>query len=104
MRDYIDAINSPWVGVCFDIGNQQKFVPSEQAIRTLGRRIVKLDVKDWSREHGFCKLGDGDVNWEQVREALDELGFTGWCTADVRGGDKTWLTEVAQRMDRCLGL
>ncbi len=104
LRDYIDEINSPWVGVYFDIGNVRKFSPSEDWIRTLSNRIVKLDVKDWGKANGFCKIGDGDVNWPEVRKALTEIGFAGWCTAEVRGGDETRLKEIAKRMNQSLGL
>lgn len=53
LRDYIDEIDSPWVGVYFDIGNVRKFGPSEEWIRVLRHRIVKLDIKGWGRENGF---------------------------------------------------
>jgi hexulose-6-phosphate isomerase len=104
LRDYIDAINSPWVGVYFDIGNHQKFAPSEKWVQVLGQRIVKLDVKDWGVKPGFCKLGDGDVNWPAVRKALANIGFHGWCTAEVRGGNRERLAEIAERMNKCLAL
>jgi hexulose-6-phosphate isomerase len=102
-RDYLDEIASPWVGAYFDIGNVVKFSPSENWIRTLAHRIVKLDVKDWGAKAGFdAKIGEGDVHWPEVRKALAEIGFSGWCTAEVAGGNRTWLAEVAQRMDRHL--
>lgn len=104
LRDYIDEIDSPWVGVYFDIGNVIRFSPAEQWIRTLGKRIVKLDVKDWGSENGFCKIGDGDVDWPAVRAALAEIGFTGWCTAEVGGGDRERLRDIATRMNRVLAL
>lgn len=104
LRDYLDEISSPWVGAYFDIGNAQKFAPSEDWIRTLGSRIVKLDVKDWGRSNGFCKIGDGDVHWPAVRVALGEIGFTGWSTAEVQGGDRDRLADIAARMDRVLVL
>ncbi|MGB1682398.1 MAG: sugar phosphate isomerase/epimerase family protein, partial [Acidimicrobiales bacterium] len=63
LRDYLDAIDSPWVGSYFDIGNHQKYGKPAEWIRTLGKRIVKLDVKDWGKKAGFCKIGDGDVEW-----------------------------------------
>ena len=105
LRDYIDEIDSPWVGVYFDIGNVRKFSPSEDWVRTLGSRIVKLDVKGWGKAEGFDhKIGDGDVNWPEVVKALDEIQFTGWCTAEVRGGGRELLADIAQRMDRVLQL
>ena len=104
MRDYLDEIASPWVGAYFDIGNCRKFGRSEEWIRTLGGRIVKLDVKDWGDTEGFCKIGDGDVDWPAVRQALAETGFSGWCTAEVSGGGREELADIARRMDRVLML
>lgn len=104
LRDYLDEIDSPWVGAYFDIGNVRKFGPSEDWIRVLGERIVKLDVKDWGQSNGFCKIGDGDVNWPAVREALAEIGFTGWCTAEVGGGGRERLAEIATNINRVLEL
>ncbi|NCG28533.1 MAG: TIM barrel protein [Verrucomicrobiales bacterium] len=95
-RDYIDEFNSPWVGAYFDIGNMQKFAPAEEWIRTLGNRTVKLDVKDWGKKNGFCRLGEGDVDWEKVRVALHEIGFSGWATRE--GSDKS-LEDTSQLID-----
>jgi hexulose-6-phosphate isomerase len=104
LRDYLDEINSPWVGAYFDIGNVRKFSPPENWIRVLGNRIVKLDVKDWGKKGGFCKIGDGDVDWNQVQTALAEIDFTGWSTAEVSGGNQERLADIAARMNRCLAL
>jgi len=98
-RDYIDAFNSPWVGSYFDIGNMQKFAPAEEWIRTLGKRVVKLDVKDWGKKNGFCRLGEGDVNWDKVREALVEIGFSGWATREGRDKD---LEDTSRLIDELL--
>jgi hexulose-6-phosphate isomerase len=100
--DYIDEIDSEWVKVYFDIGNARKFAPSEEWIRMLGQRIIKLDVKDWGRENGFCKIGDGDVDWPAVCRELDALQFIGWSTAEVEGGGRDRLQDIASRMDRVL--
>lgn len=102
LRDYLDEIASPWVGAYFDIGNVQKFSPSAQWIRTLGSRIVKLDAKGWGIKAGFCKIGDGDVDWADVRKALAEIKFTGWSTAEVSGGKRDRLLDISQRMDKYL--
>lgn len=103
-RDYLDEIDSPWVGAYFDIGNCRKFGRSEDWVRTLGQRIVKLDCKDWGQSGGFGKIGDGDVDWPAVRQALAEIGFTGWCTAEVQGGGRDELADIAARMNRVLQL
>ena len=98
-RDYIDAFDSPWVGAYFDIGNMQKFAPAEEWIRTLGNRNVKLDIKDWGRKNGFCRLGEGDVDWDKVRTALQEVGFSGWATRE--GSDKN-LEDTSALIDQLL--
>ncbi|QDT70033.1 fructoselysine 3-epimerase [Planctomycetes bacterium MalM25] len=102
LRDYLDEIDSPWVGSYYDIGNSQKFSPSENWIRVLGSRIVKLDIKDWGVTAGFCKIGEGDVNWPAVRDALAAIGFSGWCTAEVEGGGRERLAEIHRRMTTAL--
>lgn len=102
LAKYLDEINSPWVGSYFDIGNHQRFGKPAEWIRTLGKRIVKLDVKDWGKSNGFCKIGDGDVDWPDVREALGEIGFTGWSTAEVGGGNRDRIKEIHDRMDKHL--
>lgn len=99
---YIDALNSPWVGAYFDIGNHRKYGVPEEWVRTLGRRIVKLDVKDWGVEAGWAPIGEGDVDWAAVRGALDEIGFTGWATAEVGGGDEARLADIKASMDGVL--
>jgi len=100
--EYLDEINSPWVGSYFDIGNHQRFGKPAQWIRQLGRRIVKLDVKDWGKSNGFCKIGDGDVDWPDVRRALKEISFTGWSTAEVGGGNRDRMKDIHDRMDKHL--
>ncbi|MFT5411817.1 MAG: L-ribulose-5-phosphate 3-epimerase [Verrucomicrobiales bacterium] len=98
-RDYIDEFDNPWVGAYFDIGNMQKFAPSEEWIRTLGKRIVKLDVKDWGKKNGFCRLGEGDVDWDKTRVALKEIGYHGWATRE--GRDQS-LEDTSQLIDQLL--
>jgi L-ribulose-5-phosphate 3-epimerase len=102
---YVDEINSKWVGAFFDIGNHIKFGKSEDWIRTLGKRIVCLHVKEFSKAKSFgVKLGEGDVNWPEVVKALGEIGYTGWATAEVDGGNKAALQDVAERMNKILSL
>lgn len=102
LRDYLDEIESPWVGAYLDIGNVRKFGPSEDWVRVLGKHTVKLDIKDWGKSNGFCKIGDGDVNWPAVCEALAEIDYSGWCTAEVKGGGRERLADISARMDRVL--
>ncbi|WP_026962620.1 sugar phosphate isomerase/epimerase family protein [Alicyclobacillus herbarius] len=86
LKTYVDTIGSPWVGVYFDVGNVLAFGFPEQWIRILGQRIVKVHVKDYSRSigniHGFVPLLAGDVDWPQVMQALREIGYDDYLTAE----------------------
>jgi hexulose-6-phosphate isomerase len=111
MARYIDEINSPWVGSYYDIGNSVRFGWPEHWIAALGKRIKKVDVKEYSRKlmntkgpgAGFkLKIGDpgGDCDWPNVLAALDGIGYHGWATAEVPGGGAEELKDISQRMDR----
>ena len=102
---YLDELGSPWVKAYFDVGNVIIHGYAEDWIRTLGKRIVKLHLKDFKRQgYQWTNLLDGDVNWPQVRRAIDETGFAGWMTAELEAGDKAYLTNVAQRIDRIVAM
>lgn len=108
---YVDELESPWVGWHLDCGNVVTYGHAEQWVRILGKRLVKLHVKDYSRKRrdaeglwkGFdVALGEGDVDWKAVVTALDEVGFSGWASAEVAAGDEQHLRVVVARMDRLL--
>jgi hexulose-6-phosphate isomerase len=102
---FVDSFNSPWVGMYYDIGNHWKYGQPGDWIREFGYRCVKLDVKGFSRASDkFTDIGEGDLPWDQVRKALDDIGFTGWATAEVGGGDVKRLTQVRQQMQKAFGV
>jgi hexulose-6-phosphate isomerase len=87
MARYIDELQSPYVGVYFDVGNVVNFGFPEQWIRILGPRIRKVHVKDFRRSvgtaYGVVPLLAGDVNWIEVRKALQEIGYRDTLTAEL---------------------
>lgn len=102
---YIDAFSSPWVGMQFDIGNHWRYGKTGDWIRTLGKRIYKLDIKGYSRaEEKFTAIDAGDIDYADVTAALLEIGYHGWCAAEVGGGDQAYLAGVAAAMDGAFGL
>ncbi len=102
---YVDEFNSPFVGMQFDIGNHWKYGSMGDWIRQLNKRVIKLDVKGFSRaENGFKKIGEGDLDFTDVRKALTEINFHGWCAAEVGGGGPERLAEVSANMDKAFGL
>lgn len=106
---YVDEFDSPMIGWYFDVGNVVNYGWPEQWVRILNTRIFKLDIKEFSRAKrdreglwkGFgVKLLEGDCDWPAVMAALDEIGYRGWATAEVAGGDAERLRDIAERMDR----
>jgi len=72
-------------------------------IRTLGKSIVKVHLKDFKRrENGYewVNLGDGDVDGAAVREAFRGIGYAGSAITELKGGDEAYLGDEARRVDR----
>ena len=103
---FVDDLNSPWVGMQFDIGNHWKYGSMGDWIRAFGKRVVKLDLKGYSRaKNNWVKeIGTGDIDWADVRKALLEINYYGWAAAEVGGGDMTRLKQISANMDRVFGL
>ena len=103
---YVDGFESPWVGMQYDIGNHWKYGDPAEWIRALGKRIVKLDAKGFSRaDNRFTKtMTDGDIDWASVREALSDIRYVGWAAAEVGGGGPDRLKEISDDMDLAFGL
>lgn len=102
---FVDSFRSPWVGMYYDIGNHWKYGQPGDWIRAFAHRAVKLDVKGFSRaENKFVEITAGDLPWDQVRKALADIGFAGWATAEVGGGDVKRLTVVREQMQQAFGL
>ena len=102
---YVDELNSPWVGMQFDIGNHWKYGSMGDWIRQLGKRVFKLDIKGYNRaEDKWARISEGDIDYADVRKALIEINFFGWCAAEVGGGDAAELKRISDEMDMVFGL
>lgn len=111
-KRFIDEINHPLVGWYFDIGNVLRYGWPEHWIKTLNSRIMKLHIKEFSRElmnskglwEGFnVDLLKGDNNWPVVMKAVREINHQGgWLTAEVNGGDRNHLKQISAQMDEII--
>jgi L-ribulose-5-phosphate 3-epimerase len=102
---YIDDFKSPWVRAYFDVGNVAINGYPQDWIRTLGHRIVKLHIKDFTfkdRVARFVQLRDGEIEWPEVYNALHEIGYSGSATVELSPGDGPYLKEVSRRLDLIL--
>jgi len=109
-NDFVDSFNSPWVGMFFDLGNHARYGDVAGWVREMGPRIVKLDIKGYSNAKadaegnwkGFTDITAGDIDWASVRQALKEIGFTGWVSAEVGGGNLERHQKVLAQMKEAL--
>jgi len=113
MARYIDELDSPYVKAYFDVGNVVRWGFPQHWIEVLAERIVKIHIKEYNLKvamnegmgKGFAfPIGQGSIEWDRVREELKKIGYRGWATAEVNGGDRQRLAEISQQMDRVLNL
>ncbi len=107
---YIDSFKHPLIQAYFDVGNVVTFGWPEDWIRTLGKRIKKVHLKDYKGGPGlfggnkgsFVMLREGSINWPEVRRAFAEIGYTGYMNTELGGGDEAYLRDVSARVDKIL--
>ncbi len=105
MKKYIGEFESPWIRAWFDVGNVVLYGYPQDWIRTLGKSISNVHLKDFKRKqdgYAWVNLGDGDVDWAAVRAAFAEIGYAGSAIAELDGGDEAYLRDVSKRIDRLL--
>ncbi len=103
MARYVREFQSPWIKAWFDVGNVVLYGYPQDWIRTLGKEIVKVHLKDFKRKedgYAWVNLGDGDVDWPTVRQAFAEIGYSGSAIAELEGGDEAYLRDVSRRIDK----
>ena len=102
--DFLAAIDSPMVGWHFDIGNVLRYGKPEEWIPKLGKRILKLHIKEYSSLKKFSvRFFEGDDNWPAIMKALDDIGYKGWGISEQPGEqskDAEALKDLSQRMDK----
>lgn len=105
MAQYIDEFHSPWIKAWFDVGNVVFYGYPQDWIHNLGRRIVKVHLKDFKRKEGgyaWVNLGEGDVDWSAVRQAFADIDYSGSVIAELDGGEELYLRDVSRRIDHLL--
>src|SRR5439155_10945393 len=102
---------TPSIRAYFDVDNVGIYRSPQNWIRTLGKRIVKLHIKDFSfktdpatrkRVSEFAPLLEGEIDWRAVHAALAEIGYRGSATVELPAGDAAYLAEVNKRFDKIL--
>jgi hexulose-6-phosphate isomerase len=115
-RRLLEEVNSPQVGIWFDIGNVVAFGYPEQWLRILGaKHLVGLHIKDFRRDRGgifgsydgFVPLFHGSINWPAVMRQIVALGFDDYLVTEVAPGQQPLpiaLKEIAHQLDTLIAL
>lgn len=110
---FVEEIDHPYCGAYYDIGNNARWGVPHHWFEVLGDHIGRLHIKEWDenkhRDEGLragfsSEIGEGTIDWAAVREAIVAIDYQGWITAEVRGGDRERMAEIARRMDEVLAL
>lgn len=103
MARYIDEFRSPSIGAWFDVGNVVLYGYPQDWIRTLGHRILDVHVKGFKLS-GSCfhwvNIGDGQIDWPEVRKAFAEVGYHGTAITELHPGDQAYLQDVSNRVSK----
>jgi hexulose-6-phosphate isomerase len=109
--NYVDSFQSPYLKAYFDVGNIQLYGYPSDWIRTLGPRIAKVHLKDFQNRRNaiiranvpeFVNLRDGDLDWKEIHKAFTEIGYKGYATVELKGGDEKYLRDLSSRVDAIL--
>jgi len=73
--EILDAVNSPNIKVYYDVANSNKMGYNiYEEIRWLGKKNI---CEFHAKENGFL-LGQGKIDFQEVRRAIDDIGYEGW--------------------------
>jgi len=104
MREFVDQFKSEWVGVYFDTGNHHFMSQPDDWIRTLGKRIRRIHVKDYNRAksglEGFCEILAGTVNFPKVRAALRDIKYDRTLIAEVGAKKPEEMSVVCESLKK----
>ncbi len=105
--NFVDSFESDRLGIYFDVGNclgYQQHPP--HWIELLGNHIKRVHIKDykenfdWRGSYSFCDLGEGDVPWEGVVRALQDIGYDKTLVAEMMPWDERLLSHTSSAMKR----
>jgi hexulose-6-phosphate isomerase len=111
MARYVDELNSPHIGIYFDVANVLRLGYPEDWLRILGPRVRGVHFKDFRRDidniRGFTHLLHGDVDWPAVAAALHDTDYGGYVTleaAPLHTCPEKGIADAKASLDKILGL
>lgn len=79
LRDLVDAVNDPLVGICWDTGHANLLgLDQLRSLRVIGKRLKAVHIQDnrgFKDDHLAPFMGD--IDWTKVMTGLKEIGYEG---------------------------
>ncbi len=94
LNRYIDPIGDANLGICLDTGHLnichdmgERYQSQGDFIRSAGKRLKALHIadNDTSGDQHLMPYSKGNVNWTEVMEALEEIGYDGLFNMEIPG-------------------
>lgn len=92
---YNELYKKEVIGICFDFGHANVAkINIYEAIKRIGHRLKVTHIHDnyGTDTHNFPF--DGDINWNIVNDALNEIDYTGELTLEVRYKDNRFNEDI----------
>jgi len=104
----LEAVSSPWLGVCIDTNHLNLFMSPSAGIRQAGAWLGELHCSD---NHGLKEehlmLGDGIIDWMGIAQALDDTNCSAPIVLETNNEhgltEKEFLVVVATRAREIFG-
>ena len=81
---FLERIDSPRVGVCFDAGHNHVFCPDRRIAVDFASRIKAVHLHDNNGTFDAHNIpGDGTIDWRQVRRELIDSAYTGAWSLEI---------------------
>ncbi len=107
MRNLLDEVVSPWVGLYFDPANMTIHSYAHKWARICGKHLKRVHAKDFKFENwstaSFPALLTGDVDFPKVMAELKALGFDGALVSEVGPGEASY-EETAQAIRKIMAM
>jgi sugar phosphate isomerase/epimerase len=95
MIEFLDAVDSPFVGTIYDPGSMAiaGAEPPQEAIELLGLSIVHVHAKDvlLNENDRHVPVGQGDIGWGQLIPLLRSAGYRGYVAMEY---EKRWHPDL----------
>ena len=99
----LTEVASDTIGANFDPGRLALRGPVDgSAVEALAGRIFHVHATDGILGQGLATVGEGDVNWDEIPPALNDVGYPGCLVIRTEGGANA--RSMAQRAVNLLGI